>query len=372
MKKYLLVIRNSSDGYRGGTNVLADSLVSAVIPEWIVKSMSLASALEFLRSGSGEEVVIFVQQEGGLSLEYREWAEAVLSCGGRIVEKNVFNMPSRYRPIHRDYVMSVNSPEGALRYRLRSAGQKSGKRTRFVVLPNVVNRVSGDRGNRANPSELKFLRVGRPDPRKWSSWEIRFCATIARQRPSMQIQLTLVGSPPGLVSQVKRKLPPNFTIKQLSYSADVFELYSQHDAYCHYSRIGETYGNTFAEAQQAGLFVVAAADARWDFAPREFLDSTLSIVATRRWLLRNTGIVVDEIQASRENRGVGPEAVVRTSASHYLSLLTQAHKNAAPCPTVCESMGLLRNGVSQIRGLRAAFLVPVWEMLRGIWRRVRQ
>lgn len=370
MSKHLLVISTTGSGNRGATHVLEDNLVSAYIPEWIVQSMSPVSALEFIQSGISQEVVVFVQQEGGLSLEYLEWAEAVLTRGGRIVELNVFNLPSRFRPVHRNYVMAVYSREGELRYRLRSVGQRSAKRTRLVVLPNVVNRVSGDRGNRVNASELRLLRVGRPNPGKWSLWEIEFGARLAREHPTMQIVLTLVGAPPGLALHANHELPLNLEIVKKAYHSDVSMLYAQHDVYCHYSTIGETYGNTFAEAQHAGLFVVAATDAHWDFAPREFLDPRVSLVATRRWILRNTDIVVEKIQVSRQSGAVDPREFEQMSASQYLLMLTTAHKTATPCPAVSDSFVRLRSNVLQIRGLRLAFVVPVWELLRGMRKRV--
>ncbi len=60
-------------------------------------------------------------------------------------------------------------------------------------------------------NRLRFLRAGRPDAVKWSDWEQRLAQAIARSRPGLSIELTLVGLPDECRLDTL-SLPPNLSV----------------------------------------------------------------------------------------------------------------------------------------------------------------
>jgi glycosyltransferase involved in cell wall biosynthesis len=215
---------------------------------------------------------VYVQQEGRLSLEYRLWAIELLSRGAIILEKNVFALPSKFRPKHKNYYMIVMSKDGAFRYSIRGL-LKANQQESLLVVPNLpfwLDPHSKDLSNKSShrAAILRILRVGRPDPKKWSNIEIEAFQNIFGNLNSDLAKLTLVGAPDLIIEDAESR---RMNIECLPYSKDVIQYYRSHNFYFLFSRIGETFGNTIFEALSAGMTVIYVFDLAWDCAPIEYL-----------------------------------------------------------------------------------------------------
>jgi hypothetical protein len=368
----VLVEDESEAAHPGATSLLAGALrasagpavdVLAATPEETVNRVAVA--------GAAADTVVFAQQEGALDSTYRAWAQECLAAGATVVELNVFNLPSAWRPDDPRYAMAVYTEGGALRYRLRTAAAMLKPQASYLALPNVLPFTPEARHQRRHGEPVRLLRMGRPDPIKWSGWEIGFAVRLAEARPDTTITLTLVGAPDELA--LPDALPVNLSVVRRPYSQDIASVYAEHDVYVHYSRIGETFGNTFAEAQAAGLFVIGAFTPRWDCAPVEYLAPGSSIVGTPRWLDRHPRAVWQVVDAHLASERVIPVHAAGVSAEDYLARLTGLRREGMrPTPGWFSAAAGLARMTRGIHGVAIGWEAPVWEILRGARLRLAQ
>ena len=363
----LAVVTEPGSSTPGGTFVLQERLKTAT--GMSVLMLTENEVLDHLRATPlPDRWVVFTQQEGSLNPAYRTWAEAVLDAGAHLVELNVFNLPSRWRPVHPAYVMAVLSEDGLARYRMRSWATAGGSTQRALILPNIISSVETRKWTERS-RELRLLRLGRPDPIKWSSWEVDYAARLAQARPHTPVRLTLVGSPPGITET--RPIPNNLRVVVDPFVHTVSEHYAMHVVYVHFSRIGETFGNTVAEAQEAGLFVVLAADPRWDCAPATFLDREVSLVGTRGWLARNIEHSWERISAFLQSPGTTENPHIGATPAKYAETLGSPDGEVQPMPSLMEAATSISRTCRSIQGVPLGAVAPAWELARGLLWAVR-
>ena len=235
-----------------------------------LKSM-FASAEKIIENAIYGDVV-YIQEEGRLRAEYGFWAGALLDRGVILLEKNVFALPSKYRPIHPNYHMIVMSKDGAFRYSLRSLFVGN-QQKELIIMPNLPfwkkTTIERDlKKDSSNRYELLVLRVGRPDMSKWTSLEIEIFDRVFESETSNSAKLTLVGAPIQIAEIAKAK---KVNIECVDYVENIEEYYQIYDTYILYSRIGETFGNTIFEAAAHGMRIIYIFDLTWDCAPIEYL-----------------------------------------------------------------------------------------------------
>lgn len=220
---------------------------------------------------------VFVQQEGPLNSDYGQWANTLLTQGISIIEKNVFALPSKFRPTHPKYYLALMSKDGAYRYRIRSFVTGTAVPKNYILLPNpsvLMEQNTDKRVWKVTNNEYSILRVGRPDPRKWTNFEIDFAKNLASQNKNINFELNLIGSPDNL--DVSHRLT-NLRINLIPYTRDLKPYYSEADLYLHSSAIGETFGNTIFEAFSYNLPIILALELEWDCAPIEYIGDYLCL-----------------------------------------------------------------------------------------------
>ena len=319
-------------------------------------------------------VLVFSQQEGRLSPHYRDWAQGCLDAGALVVEKNVFALPSAHRPVHPRYVHALMSVDGAHRLAWRSGLAGCRPPAEYLLLPNPLLASASEmwEPRHRDSNRLRFLRAGRPDAVKWSDWEQRLAQAIARSRPGLSIELTLVGLPDECRLDTP-SLPPNLsvTIRPMLSMEQLRQAYLESDVYVHFSRIGETFGNTIAEAQAAGCVCVVALDPAWDCAPLEFLAVGRSLAASPATLLRRVDELVDGIE--RAGR-FGPEVVPPLmSVDAYLDRLlglADGSTRRRTLPSRRAAGGYLASVGNRLAGRRGAVRAPSLEGARAVKNRV--
>ena len=370
MVSHIVVVSRNPTGPVGATQLLAESLLS-VSPHagTAHRALDLRDALDVARElADPENTVVFTQEEGFLSRSYRDDAISLLESGVMIVELNVFNMPSRHRPDHPRYIMACYTREGYWRYRLRSLGSFSRSHPNVALLPNP-SRFTGTNnvGQARATSSVRWLRVGRPDFRKWSRWEERFVARISG-RGKAEHHLTLLGSPFG---EPPKDLGGS-QVDVLDYSINVEDVFRDCQAMVHFCPIGETFGNVLLEAKDLRLFVLVAVDPKWECGPLAFLDQASSLVATRNWIMRHTDLVEAQVLSyiSRKEPLALAEPTRKTPHEYMERLGTL--RNGAQIDSVdlsASSMTCARLLVSflrQIHGIRFPWRYPVVELVRGL------
>lgn len=366
----VLVVGPQDNGQLGGTFLVAREVAKFSQSSSRPEVLSPEAALEALADGiSAASTLIFTIEEGQLSADYGSWARKCLDSGATIVENNVFNLPSRHRPIHDRYIIGFNTVEGAERFIIRS-GQA--RKRRYFACGSVVNHPPVDRLPVIGHQSLTMLRVGRPDPIKWTDWELRFARKMAETLPNVEIVLTLIGVPSSLENPTDS--PANLTIHRRENVPDIAMEYAKHDVYLHYSAIGETFGNTLAEAMNAGIFVICALEPSWDCAPLTFLDSATSIVGTRNWLHQHPNEVFEAIEGWRSSGGAGSVELRagQLGRAYVQRLLEASNGDVEITPGLFEAATSLAARVGAIRGVRFGWQAVFLEYLRGVRMRVRQ
>jgi hypothetical protein len=221
--------------------------------------------------------VVYIQEEGRLSAEYRNWAVALLNRAVVIIEKNVFALPSKFRPIHKNYHMVLMSKDGAFRYILRST-MIGNKQEKLLIVPNLPfwfssSEIEEPYESRETKTAIKILRAGRPDTKKWTRVEVEKFIQLFGGREQNLAKLSLVGAPDSIVEFAKSLTTE---IECIPYTNSISNYYKSSDTYFLYSRIGETFGNTIFEAVEYGLGVVFVFNLKWDCAPIEYLSELTS------------------------------------------------------------------------------------------------
>ena len=191
------------------------------------------------------------------------------------MKKNVFALPSKFRPVDPNYRMILMSLDGIYRYTLRGI-LKTNQQENIYLVPNLpLSRAEDKQGliakrrfNRSNT--LRIMRAGRSDRTKWSSVEVQLCQNLCSTNPDKSLELTLIGCPREYRQESKTR---NFVINQFDYSNSLDDFYVINDYYLLHSKIGETFGNTIFEVAEYQLRVVFVFDISWDCGPIEYLNS---------------------------------------------------------------------------------------------------
>jgi glycosyltransferase involved in cell wall biosynthesis len=130
------------------------------------------------------------------------------------------------------------------------------------------------------------LRVGRPDPRKWSDLLILHGARLLREFP--RLHFVFLSAPANRESVIRGAMGSRVTLAPFATDrATVARYLAASDLMIHYARYGESFGYAIAEAALAGLPVIAQATPWGDNAQAE--------------LIRNgeTGFIVEDYERLR-------------------------------------------------------------------------
>jgi glycosyltransferase involved in cell wall biosynthesis len=130
------------------------------------------------------------------------------------------------------------------------------------------------------------LRVGRPDPRKWSDLLILHGARLLHEFP--RLHFVFLSAPANREGVIRGAMGSRVTLAPFATDrATVARYLAASDAMIHYARYGESFGYAIAEAALAGLPVIAQATPWGDNAQAE--------------LIRNgeTGFIVEDYQGLR-------------------------------------------------------------------------
>jgi hypothetical protein len=273
-----------------------------------------------------------------------EW----LRLGATVIEKNVFALPSRWRPDHPRYLMAVLSHDGLDRYAWRSYCARLKPVQQALVLPNpvLIDDIPAGRVWRDSHSGLvKLLRIGRPDPRKWTDFECRWSLELARRHPDRDFHLRLVGAPDAMSNtKLERQ---NLRVTREPYSEHPADVYAGSDVLVHHSRIGETFGNTLYEAVDAGLGIVCSMSPHWDCAPAEYLRNTHARLAAPEAHLADPRLPVRGLLTG--------ERPIRPTAAEYIRAMTG------------DGSSLLRLPVPSPSAARASLLKCARELQVGVF-----
>ena len=320
----------------GGVDLMYEVLTRSRIEDIHIQSATLDD-LHSVVSRCSSDPHVYIQTEGRLSRSLKTTFDHLLAEDAKVIEKNTFALPSQFRPNHPNYLMCVMSKDGLYRYALRSRASRTAPVGRAAILPNArltPAPYSGLTNQKSTGTPITLLRVGRPDESKWSDWEISYAQALARKNPDRQFELILVGLPATI--SVAQPLPTNLALRIEDYTPSPWTYYEQADALIHYSRIGETYGNTVFEAAERGLRLVVALEPRWDCAPAEFLDRRVARIGTRRQLLNLASIsdVLPRLSDSVVTSGHPqvPDSYARLLVSQSL------FEQAIPIPSATESI----------------------------------
>ncbi|WP_292602290.1 glycosyltransferase family 4 protein [Nocardioides sp. REDSEA-S30_B4] len=252
-----------------------------------------------------------------------------------------------------------------MRYQLRSRLEGLKQTSSCFVLPNPrwgsgrtsTIRSLPDRG------ELTLLRIGRPDPIKWSNFELEYAVALHRKtrRP---VRLVRVGYPgPHAVTSVA-----GVRVEDLPYQDDLSEIYRGADLYVHYSRIGETFGNTVFEAQETGLPVIFAASLGWDCAPVEYLPQSSFLFASRGWLLKNADTSLSRFEFSSKSVG-SSRRPVREYGEAIMQIANTAPEEMTELRSISSGVGYVWMLGTRGHGFSAA--ARVGAVLRMVLRSLR-
>lgn len=312
------------------------------------------------------QVTVYVQKSGSLSPEFASMAQTWLAAGARVVEKNVFARASRFRPNHANYRMSLMSDDGAHRFVLRSLFVPGPKVRTYIHLTLPTFELTAEDSGIAASSreELTLLRIGRPDPIKWSEFERDFALNLSRSN-SQRIRLIRVGYP-SVSGGRQSAQEGNLTIEDIPYAKDTSSLYTSADVYLHHSRIGETFGNTLAEAKKAGLPVVMAVDLYWDCAGIELLTKGRDVIGEPQYLSRNAASAVDSVMTDRDSLMMPSEE--QLSPAEFIQCLTAENiggNRVRSLPSLWRSVTYLWGLIDVVKGanfisfLRALLMEPI-------------
>ncbi len=116
------------------------------------------------------------------------------------------------------------------------------------------------------------LRVGRPDPRKWSDLLIVHGARLLREFP--RLHFVFLSAPANRESVIRHVMGGRVSLAPFATDRTTVARYmAAADVMIHYARYGESFGYAIAEAALAGLPVIAQATPWGDNAQAELIHS---------------------------------------------------------------------------------------------------
>src|SRR5262249_49949665 len=131
------------------------------------------------------------------------------------------------------------------------------------------------------------IRLGRPDPRKWSDLLIVHGARLLADLP--RLHLVFLSAPASRQGVIRRLMGRRATLAPFTTDrATVARYLAASDVMLHYARYGESFGYALAEAALAGLPVVAQATPWGDNAQAELIRDG------------ETGFLVDDYPSARQ------------------------------------------------------------------------
>jgi glycosyltransferase involved in cell wall biosynthesis len=114
------------------------------------------------------------------------------------------------------------------------------------------------------------IRVGRPDPRKWSDLLIVHGARLLAELP--RLHFVFLSAPESRAPVIRRLMGSRATLAGFTADRDLVTQYlAASDVMLHYARYGESFGYAIAEAALAGLPVIAQATPWGDNAQAELI-----------------------------------------------------------------------------------------------------
>lgn len=290
---------------------------------------------------SGSRALIYVQTQGYLNASLQKNIGLWLSRDWTVVEHNVFGLASRFRKPHENYFMACSSRDSALRCRFRQS-LISGKfgLPQTMILPPPLRKDFSKELSVSPKSDTKFLRVGRPDKRKWTHFELDFVKALAMSEPEELFELTLVGFP----FDTHWRLPGNMTVRVLPYQDEMFEIFELHSHYLHHSAMGETFGNTIREAKAAGLSLILSLDPFQDSGFVDYLLPGEAVIGTP------IGLYEQPARAYRESKRLWTEAQpglpLKTHDSFIDALLSPIAENFdSPASDLNSHLGYLASRI---------------------------
>ena len=142
-----------------------------------------------------------------------------------------------------------------------SAGRRETVRRRFGV----------------ESDEVMALRLGRPDPAKWSDFE---CGVVSRLRreTGTRMKLVAIEPPPPLAGRIRRGEFGAAVVAAgiLNSPSDVAEILAASDVIFHAARFGESFGYAIAEGMAAGKPVVTLTTPWGDNAQTELVENGIT------------------------------------------------------------------------------------------------
>lgn len=130
------------------------------------------------------------------------------------------------------------------------------------------------------------LRVGRPDPRKWSDLLVLHGARLLREFP--RLHFIFLSAPASRDSLIRRTMGARATLAPFATDrAEVARYLAAADVMLHYARYGESFGYAIAEAALADLPVIVQATPWGDNAQAELIRDG------------ETGFVVEDYASAR-------------------------------------------------------------------------
>jgi glycosyltransferase involved in cell wall biosynthesis len=146
------------------------------------------------------------------------------------------------------------------------------------------------------PDRRLAIRLGRPDPRKWSDLLIEHGARLTAALP--ELHLVFLSAPEDRRGTIRSMLGSSATIVPFTTDRAVIQDYlNASDLMLHYARYGESFGYALAEAASLGLPVVAQGTPWGDNAQLEIIEhGRTGLVANR---FAETRLYVELLLADR-------------------------------------------------------------------------
>lgn len=121
--------------------------------------------------------------------------------------------------------------------------------------------------------DIVVLRLGRPDPAKWTEWEC-LAVNAARQNGARHIKLIAIEPPRELAERIAQGVYGDgiISLPLMTHPLEVETLIHASDVILHAARYGESFGYAIAEGMAAGKAVISRSTPWGDNAQVELVD----------------------------------------------------------------------------------------------------